>query len=58
MERLFKFISSHDQKVKLKVFGVLKNMGLKCLGVEEDKMEDVMNIPCKELGNSKMFNQS
>ena len=29
-----------------------KNMGIKCLGGEEDKMEDVMNIPCKELGNS------
>ena len=26
-------------------------MGIKCLGGEDDKMEDVMKIPCKELGN-------
>jgi len=26
-------------------------MGIKCLGGEDDKMEDVMKIPCKELVN-------
>ena len=28
-------------------------MGIKCLGGEDDKMEDVLKIPCKELGNSE-----
>lgn len=26
-------------------------MGIKCLGGDDDKMEDVMKIPCKELVN-------